>query len=400
MSTRRVLVLGLAFFALAGCGRKDAPATGVVAVPRLFLTAGSEGGFVLRDATGAAADRALCSEFHAVRAPAVDWQAERFCFLGQAEAGAPWRLYRRALSEGARAEALEAVVDPESAPAWLPDGRIVVSVPAGDASRALFVVADGEPPERITFSGTDARDPCVVRDGRILYAGMRTTPEGTRAPALFSVHPDGVGMLLFHGATAGAGYARPRQGPGGDVVFLVTDADGVGAWLALTDGGALRALGDAATPRWTGIAHVAAATAGLRPQGTMSMVQAGGTTGSLLCIDARRGVEGPPAAFARLFARTLQPDGGAYAWEELGRVALEADGSFFATVPADTPLRLDVLGPDGGLLRASRTPFWVRPGEVRGCTGCHDAPDTTPPNVQPAAVRADPVLPKPAKEGS
>lgn len=421
-----VILLGL-----AACGQEDEPERASlmdpVAAPHepVFLIADADGGLQRR---GAGAEPALCTGIHTIRAPSMHHDAQRFCFLGRSTDDAPWRLYTASIQGAAPTAVVDVAVDAKSAPAWLPDGRIVFSARAEDASRALFVASpEGGPAQRITFSDTDAHDPCVLRDGRVLYAGSHTTTEGTRAPALFTLHPDGTGVLLFHAATPGARYARPRQGPNGDVVFLVradgstrawvadwrapaeaaqaldmgaavarAEADGEGAWLVQAEDGALhRIAGETTTagPAWPDFHGFCTARARARPQGHMSMVSGDADTGSLLCVDARRGVEAR-AGFVRLHVRVVHPDAGGPQWQELGRVPLAADGSFFASVPADTPLRLDVLADDGEVLRTSRTPFWVRPGEVRGCTGCHDAPDATPPNCQPAAALEAAVTPR------
>jgi len=387
------------------------------------------------------------------RAPTVDAAGMRCCFLGRATDGTSWRLFVLSLAVPAsgpsapdvaavRPVAVEATVDGDSAPAWLPDGRIVVSSPNAEEAPALVVVspdlaADGTlrpAPERITFSGMGARDPCVLRDGRVLYVGSLQGAGDARRPALFTVQADGTGVLLFHAATEGVRYAAPREGPTQGVAFLAgspgrmrayvldarapqeaaralghaTDgrrivADGPAHWLLLDARGAIRRVGregSAPGPAWPAIADLCLASARVRPQGHASRIDPRGTTGLLLCMDARDGVapsvdrdEQADMREARFVALRAQGPG---AWRDLGRVPLEADGSFFATVPADTPLRVDVVDAAGVVLRASRTPIWVRPGEVRGCVGCHEAPDVTPPNRRPEAVLKTPVVPTPA----
>jgi hypothetical protein len=75
----------------------------------------------------------------------------------------------------------------------------------------------------------------------------------------------------------------------------------------------------------------------------------------------------------------------------LGDVPLAADGSFFAKVPADTPLLIDILDANDKILVETVSPIWVRPKEIRGCVGCHEDPETAPPNRRPLAVLEDPV---------
>ena len=62
------------------------------------------------------------------------------------------------------------------------------------------------------------------------------------------------------------------------------------------------------------------------------------------------------------------------------------DGSFFLTVPADTPLRLDLIGEQNEVLAALTSGLWVRPNENRGCIGCHEDPQIAPENRLPLAV--------------
>ena len=76
--------------------------------------------------------------------------------------------------------------------------------------------------------------------------------------------------------------------------------------------------------------------------------------------------------------------------ELLGEVPVEADGSFFLKVPARTPLRLQIIGPNGEVLQAMRSYIWVMPRENRGCIGCHEDRELTPPNRHVQALRNAP----------
>jgi hypothetical protein len=86
------------------------------------------------------------------------------------------------------------------------------------------------------------------------------------------------------------------------------------------------------------------------------------------------------------------PAAGAVGQELLGTVPVEPDGSFHLNVPVRTPLRLETLGPDGQVLQAMRSWFWVMPGERRGCIGCHEDRELSPPNRHPLALRREPHL--------
>lgn len=125
-----------------------------------------------------------------------------------------------------------------------------------------------------------------------------------------------------------------------------------------------------------------------RPQGQLSMIDPAGSSALLLAIDAR------PEGRDRQRAATARISTGQFGGNEphaLGEAALAADGSFYAVVPANVPLLVDILDNDGRPLVEAVAPFWVRPKEIRGCIGCHEDPESAPPNRRPLAVLEEPV---------
>ena len=78
--------------------------------------------------------------------------------------------------------------------------------------------------------------------------------------------------------------------------------------------------------------------------------------------------------------------------EVLGEVPVESDGSFSMQVPARVPLRLQTLDGDGRVLEEMSSWIWVMPREARGCIGCHEDRELTPPNRQTQALRNLPHL--------
>lgn len=62
----------------------------------------------------------------------------------------------------------------------------------------------------------------------------------------------------------------------------------------------------------------------------------------------------------------------------LGTVPLAADGSFFVEVPADRLIHFQVLDSDRRVVGNQLIWMYARPGETRGCVGCHEMPDSTP----------------------
>jgi hypothetical protein len=69
-----------------------------------------------------------------------------------------------------------------------------------------------------------------------------------------------------------------------------------------------------------------------------------------------------------------------------GTAPVEADGSFFAKVPAEQPIRFVLLDKKGAVLRQEHGWFWIRRGEQRYCVGCHTGPERSPVNRLPAAL--------------
>jgi hypothetical protein len=83
----------------------------------------------------------------------------------------------------------------------------------------------------------------------------------------------------------------------------------------------------------------------------------------------------------------------------LGSALVERDGSFHVEVPARTPVAFQLLDEHGRSVTPGHDWVSVMPREWRGCIGCHEGPERTPPNVVPAAVaKPASVLTPPAAE--
>ena len=66
----------------------------------------------------------------------------------------------------------------------------------------------------------------------------------------------------------------------------------------------------------------------------------------------------------------------------VGTAPVEADGSAYVAVPADTYVYFQLLDERGMMVQSMRSGTIVRPGETSGCVGCHEPA----PLVGPAAV--------------
>jgi HEAT repeat protein len=70
----------------------------------------------------------------------------------------------------------------------------------------------------------------------------------------------------------------------------------------------------------------------------------------------------------------------------LGVAPLAADGSFYADVPADRLLHLQVLDSDRRVIGNQLTWIYSRPGETKSCVGCHEPPHATAAGRYPRAA--------------
>jgi HEAT repeat protein len=71
---------------------------------------------------------------------------------------------------------------------------------------------------------------------------------------------------------------------------------------------------------------------------------------------------------------------------ELGTVPLAPDGSFAVEVPADTAIALQAVDAEGRSELNQMSWMTVRPGETRGCVGCHQPRQSAPPPLSPGGV--------------
>jgi hypothetical protein len=288
--------------------------------------------------------RTLSDGLAAAGGVAVRWDAARVAFVARENGSDRFAVYTCAPDGSGRIKSVEAAADCGSA-AFLADGRLAFSLATPQDGWALFVDKEGGgAPRRITFSGGADVDPTPLPDGRIAFASRA---QGATEFGLFAVHVDGTGVGPLWGAE------RTRA-------LLLPDDDA-----------------RSSDPAWRTIQCVPLAPT-RKPQGHLSVVDDAKPWGDVFCVDARA----PGATHAR-HVRFTRLDGPARA---MGDVPLAADGSFFVRLPPDAPLGLELLDEAGRVVAAQRAPFWVRPGETRGCIGCHEPVDAAPPNVRPLAV--------------
>jgi hypothetical protein len=130
-------------------------------------------------------------------------------------------------------------------------------------------------------------------------------------------------------------------------------------------------------------------------------------SGVLICYDSSRsdGKIGPPPgskAPATLVVQGLPPrrprelisrGDGAIA---ILRRTIESDGSFMIDIPADRAVRVQTFDSEDAIIATSGW-FWVRPGEVRSCFGCHERRQEAPVNRPVMALRSTLAADQPAR---
>ena len=315
-----------------------------------------------------------------------------------------------------------------SDPLILGDGRLVFGLlrgggEAAEAVRspcgvALFTVhADGTDlfPFAAVHEPAALRGmPCETEDGSIVYVESHTSSRDAGGSLVAvartrSLHTRRVIVNDDDGT-----YYSPSSWPGGKLLVSYKPRGGGSYGLYLLDpetGTRHSKLLD--RPDWHEVFAVALAPRP-EPAGRSSVVKAEGDIGQIYCLDssisdapnpariARERIKRVRVFQARLGGRQnldgLKPGGRdstnaphvVTEGELLGEVAVEADGSIFVEVPARTPLRLETVDQAGQVLTAMRSWFWVMPGERRGCIGCHEDRELTPPNRHVLALRKAP----------
>jgi len=308
---------------------------------------------------------------------------------------------------------------------------------------------DGSRTRKITFNPYGVGDPYLLSDGRLLYVSARP-PESGGGTALFTVHPDGTDVSAFaaahetpairrmpvetadddvvyvesatadsmhggsliavsrsrslHGRRVVAGgdggtYRAPSALPGGRILVSYKPADGKTFGIRVLDPGNSDRLVDMFdAPDWHDVDAIAVRRRE-RPAGRSSVVDESVGHGFLYCMDSylsdretARGIARGSIAALRVFGLSAdgQIAGASLKGDLLAEVPVRSDGSFYLQLPARTPLRLETTDAAGELLQAMENWVWVMPNEQRGCIGCHEDRERTPPNRHPLALRAQP----------
>lgn len=388
----------------------------------------------------------LTTGFVSAGRPSISADAARFLFVARRTAAEPLSVWEMELATGAKrlvtgcdgdctraiyASVLYTMDLDEPLPA------IVVST---SRSTLHAVRLDGSASRQISYNPLGASHPLLLRDGRLVYSSG-TGDKKRSGAALFTVFTDGADVFPFTAAPpSGVNQTMACESAGGEVLFVESDPrdallggalvsvsstrsrterNVVGASSGgrfhspspLPDGSLLVAWRPERAGSY-GVYRLDPRTAFLlepvfdagefedldpvavvpRPvqAGRSSVVKDNAPYGELYCLDAQQFGDGEDSGPPVASLSVVRAGNGAAGELVLGRVPVEADGSFHLRIPPRTPLRLETYDAEGNLIRAMRSWMWVMPNEKRGCIGCHEDRDLAPRNRHVFALQRPP----------
>jgi hypothetical protein len=353
--------------------------------------------------------RAVVPGFYATADANIFFNGERLLFSGRRTRSTPWQIFEMSLSGGIPRQISSGDTDCIR-PFYLPENRIVYTrLGAAESFIETASLIDGQA-QRLSFVPNRYLTDDVLRDGRILFEA------GTEKRELYTVYPDGTGVEAVrcdHGPDRGNG----RQIASGDLIFdlasgglarftsaraeQVADAPKIagpiveispGSWIVSQRSAsgyfglyawdtAAKRLTPLDTPANENAVEPVIVAARIAPTRFPSGLVSTRTTGNLLCLNAhvsRIRLPETPLASVRVYTQDNRRTP-----RLLGETAIEPDGSFFIEVPADKPIRMELVDAAGRTIRAEKNWFWMRPSEQRICVGCHAGPEHAPENKVP-----------------
>lgn len=389
----------------------------------------------------------LTDGFFAAADPQINFEGTKVLFSGQKNQGERWQMWEMDLDGSHKRQITQCEKDCLRG-VYVPAGEIAFTVEEERGQRHQSYLAvvkeDGSQLRRITFGPADFHLETILRDGRIVASApwpLTAAKEHASPRALYTLRPDGTalesfrcehrqaitqgdadefddGTLIFvreprHDAAVGgelmriqrgaiaatslgareAVYESPRQISSEELVVSKAAAASAGVLAkfdlytvrARTGAPAVRIFADA---RLSSIQPVPVAPRSV-PKHYWSTLNPESDSGyfislnSYLSADVPGGRIATPIAKVRVLA--LNPADGQE--HSLGEAPVESDGSFYVRVPANAPVRFVLLDTKGQTIREEHSWIWTRPGEERGCTGCHGDKNIAPENHWPMTLK-------------
>ncbi len=349
----------------------------------------------------------MVTGFFASADAAVSYDGRRVLFAGRATKLDRWQIWQADLNGGALHQVVTSPTDCIR-PFYMPDGRVVYTRVTATGSEIAISSESGKTNVLTHVPGWYLTDD-VLHDGRILFESR---------DELFTVYPDGTGVESLR-CDHGPKRSGARQISSGDVIFTVdgglaryTSALAVQQKLATSELEITGPVAEISPGRWLVVARprsggvysiheggphacdpatvlalkganaIEPVIVAVRvpPRDFPSALVPARKTGNLLCLNAGESmnpIEGKTHT-VRLYTQDAlgKP-------QVLGQTAVASDGSFYVEVPADRPIRIELLDAAGVSVRAEQSWFWMRPSEQRICVGCHAGPERAPENKVP-----------------
>lgn len=381
--------------------------------------------------------KVLTKDFFSACAPQVSFDGKSIVFAGQRNEKDIWQIFEMNLENQKVHQVTTSTKENCTDPLYLPDGRLLFSKLTDIAQTsnvyALFSCnKDGSKISQITFSPNAYFASRMLKDGRVLTFSQELFPIQKNAVFLV-LRPDGTKERLFYKGIKGS-YIRSsgKETENGKILFIESndrnkkrnicavnynnpvesktnltkeiegDFYAVSPWrkdsLLVTYRSSKNNLFKlySFNTKSNSLGKVFYEDAKYntidaviikkhqRPRKLPSEVNLKFNSGLMLCQDIN-------------FTDSLQVGLKANKVEVLGidktlrTVNVEKDGSFYIKIIADTPFRLQTIGKNGQVVNGPSNWMYMRPGERRGCVGCHENREQVPENRQPLSVQKGPI---------
>jgi len=388
----------------------------------------------------------LTDGFFAAADPEINFDATKILFSAQKNQGEHWQIWEMDLDGGSKRQITQCKGDCLRG-AYLPADEIAFTVEEAREGRResylAVVKADGSQMRRITFGPAEFQLETVLRDGRIVATApwpLIGGKEASNSRLLYTLRPDGTALESFrceHGRSGMVADASELED--GSLVFVKkAGVEAAGGEIkqirrgaaSSTAFGAPQAVYETLRPLSTDqliVSKKSAASNGSAAKFDLYALSAKtGLTGEEIFADGHissiQAVPVAPHAVPKRYWSTLNPESldgffislNSYLAADvakghittpiaqvrvltanssdgtehsLGVAPVESDGSFYVRVPANAPIRFVLLDAKGQTIREERGWMWTRPGEQRGCPGCHGDKAVAPENHWPLTLK-------------
>ena len=397
----------------------------------------------------------LTPDFFAAADPQISFDATQVLFAGRKTRGSRWQIWEMNADGSDQRQLTQGSADCFQ-PAYLPQNEIAFTRVAGEGSQrtsAVYIAqASGADAHPITFGPGGFQVETVLRSGRLLVSAKASLVPGGAAGesrVFYTLRPDGSGLspfrqdnranvvrtgaeelndgtVLFVKRQALAGREKGGElawiRPGALHNSVITPPNSIYGSARVLDGNRLvvakevsgssaaagkfglyvfnlatRSVGEAIynDPK---LSSVQAVPLEPRPAPLVyrSILHPTRDYGRVVCLNSYLSADAPRGRLAGHIARVrviaLQPDH--HSERILGEAPVESDGSFYIKVPADHPIRFELLSARGAVIHAQKSWIWARTGEDVPCLGCHESKALVPEDHWPLALkRPDAPLP-------